>query len=274
MLDLPDVTLCCVDTRSVAQAFYALRQCMAHARFGRVVFFGPEPDASQGPAPEGIDWVTIPALRGIQDYNRIVLKDLAAHVHTSHVLIVQWDGFITHPELWRPEFLTVDYIGPPWYHGGHPGMVGNGGFSLRSKRLLDALASLDKLDTTEPEDMVICVQRRAELEREHGIRFAPLDMAQAFGCEYGAYKACFGFHGMHNFAHVMDEQTIRIWLENAPTEIVVHKHARKLIKSLITARRIDEAVMLNAKRAAITGWSFDSFLLNLRALSCRFAHSK
>lgn len=265
MLDLPDVTLCCVDTRSVPQAFYALRQCMARAHFGRVLFLGPEPDRRHGEPPEGIDWVTIPALKGIQDYNRIVLKDLAAHIHTSHVLIVQWDGFITHPELWRPDFLSVDYIGPPWYHGGHPGMVGNGGFSLRSKRLLDALASLNDLDTTQPEDWVICVQRRPELEREHGIHFAPLAMAQDFGCEYGEYRASFGFHGMHNFAHVMDESTLKIWLDQASAEILIQKHSRKLIKSLIATGRGNEAHALISLRSSATGWSLDAAMLHLRA---------
>lgn len=264
MLDLPDVTLCCVDTRSVPQAFYALRQCMAHARFGRVLFLGPEPERRYGEPPEGIDWVTIPALTGIQDYNRIVLKDLAAHIRTSHVLIVQWDGFITHPELWRPDFMSVDYIGPPWYHGGHPGMVGNGGFSLRSKRLLDALASLENLDTTEPEDMVICVQRRAELEREHGIRFAPLAMAQVFGCEYGDYRPSFGFHGMHNFAHAMDAAKLSAWLDTAPAEILVNKHARKLVKELMRTGRGKEARSLLTRRNDFLRWAPDHVLLYLR----------
>tara|TARA_B110001454_G_scaffold79730_1_gene77066 strand:+ start:3708 stop:4517 length:810 start_codon:yes stop_codon:yes gene_type:complete len=267
MLDLPDVTLCCVDTRSVPQAFYALRQCMARARFGRVLFLGPKPESRYGEPPEGIDWVPIPALTGIQDYNRIVLKDLAAHIHTSHVLIVQWDGFITHPELWRPDFLSVDYIGPPWYHGGHPGMVGNGGFSLRSKRLLDALASLENLDTTEPEDMVVCVQRRSELEREHGIRFAPLDMAQDFGCEYGPYRHSFGFHGMHNFAHAMDEPSLTKWLKTATCDLLIQKHARKLVKELILSNRQSEARSLLRLRSLHLGWTMDQQLLYLRTLA-------
>lgn len=238
---------------------------MAHAQFGRVLFLGPPPDTHAAPPPAGVDWVSIPELKGIQEYNRIMLRELAAHVHTSHVLIVQWDGFITHPELWRPEFLSVDYIGAPWYHGGHPGMVGNGGFSLRSKRLLNALATLSDLDTREPEDMVICVQRRAELEREHGICFAPLEMAQAFGCEYGQYRACFGFHGMHNFAHVMDKSTLSDWLSHAPADIIVHKHARKLIKALITTGRSSEARSLTLTRCRHTGWTIDQVLLLLRA---------
>ncbi len=269
VLDLPDVTLCCVDTRSVPQALYALRQCMAQARFGRVLFLGPKPDASEGRPPEGVDWITIPTLTGIQDYNRIMLHELAAHIRTSHVLIVQWDGFITHPELWRPDFLSVDYIGPPWYHGGHPGLVGNGGFSLRSKRLLDTLATLPDLDTNEPEDMVICVQRRDELEREHGIRFAPLEMAQDFGYEYGPCRPSFGFHGMLNFAHVFDERELSEWLASAPAEIIVHKHARKLVKSLIACGRMDEAVRLVRLRALHLSWTSDQVLLLLRAQAHR-----
>lgn len=264
-LDLPDVTLCCVDTRSVPQALYAIRRCMAQARFGRVLFLGPPPDADQGQPPEGVDWITIPALNGMQDYNRIMLRELAAHIRTSHALIVQWDGFITHPELWRPDFLSADYIGPPWYHGGHPGMVGNGGFSLRSKRLLDALASMKDLDTTEPEDMVICVHRRAELEREHGIHFASLDMAQDFGCEYGSYRPSFGFHGMHNFAHVMDEPVLSAWLVDAPADILMHKHTRKLIKALMQTGRTREAKALIHQRSQLMGWTWDQCLLMARA---------
>lgn len=194
-----------------------------------------------------------------------MLHELAVHIRTSHVLIVQWDGFITHAELWRPDFLSVDYIGPPWYHGGHPGIVGNGGFSLRSKRLLDTLASLQNIDTTEPEDMVICVHRRAELEREHGIRFAPLEMAQDFGCEYGHYRATFGFHGMHNFAHVMNEATLSRWLEQAPPDILLHKHARKLAKELMRTGRAVEAEALIRIRAKLMGWNLDHAVLMLRA---------
>ena len=269
LLHLPDVTLCCVDTRSVPQALHALRRCMDQVRFGRVLFLGPQRDAERHPLTEGVDWVPIPELKGIEDYNRIMLRELAAHIHTSHVLIVQWDGFITHPQLWRPDFLSVDYIGPPWYHGGHPGMVGNGGFSLRSRRLLDALASLHDLDTRQPEDMVICVERRAELEQKHAIRFATLEMAQDFGCEYGDYRPSFGFHGMHNFARVLDERELAEWLNSAPQAIIVHQHARKLVKSLMACGRVTESVQLLRLRARHLGWTWDHCMLLLRAHASR-----
>jgi len=252
LLHLPDVTLCCVDTRSVPQALHALRRCMDQVRFRRVLFLGPQRDAQRHPLPEGVDWVPIPELKGIEDYNRIMLHELAAHIHTSHVLIVQWDGFITHPQLWRPDFLSVDYIGPPWYHG-----------------LLDALASLHDLDTRQPEDMVICVERRAELEQKHAIRFATLEMAQDFGCEYGDYRPSFGFHGMHNFARVLDERELAEWLNSAPKAIIVHQHARKLVKSLMACGRVSESVQLLRLRARHLGWTWDHCMLLLRAHASR-----
>lgn len=264
-IDLPDVTLCCVDTRSVSQALDALGRCMKQARFGRVLFLGPPPNASQAHPLNDIDWVVIPPLKGIQDYNRIMLRGLAPHIRTSHVLIVQWDGFITHPNFWRSDFLTVDYIGAPWYHAGHPGMVGNGGFSLRSRRLIEVLASLQNIDTTEPEDHVICVQRRAELEQEHSIRFAPLEMAQDFSCEYGDYRPSFGFHGMHNFANIMPMDDLRRWLAQAPAEIITSQHGRKLIKTLIQNGDTDLAETLIRARSQLVGWNADQVNLHLRA---------
>lgn len=267
MLDLRDVTLCCVDTRSVAQALESVSRCMAQAHFGRVLFLGPQPDTSYTASHKGMDWITIPTLGSIQDYNRIMLQGLVEHISTSHVLIVQWDSFITHPQCWQPEFLTVDYIGPPWYHRGQPGRVGNGGFSLRSRRLLNALASLKDLDTTEPEDRLICIQRRDELECEYGVRFAPLNMAQAFGCEYGGYRPSFGFHGMHNFAHIMDADELADWLSAAPPDLLTTKHARNLIKELILTKRRTEARALIQRRSQLTGWNQDHILLYIRTFS-------
>ncbi|MDD2729345.1 DUF5672 family protein [Malikia sp.] len=243
---------------------------MTAARFGDAMFLGPQGEQAQHLMPSGVRWIDTPPLQGIKDYNRIVLRELVPHVRTSHVLIVQWDGFITHPELWRPDFLSMDYIGPPWYHGGHPGMVGNGGFSLRSRRLLDALASMQDLDITEPEDMLICVQRRAELEQLHGIRFAPLEMAKDFGCEYGYYHPSFGFHGMHNFTHIFDEPTLTAWLASANAEIIKHKHARNLVKSLMVNRRASEAIQLLQLRSHHLGCSYDQCQLLLRAYAHRF----
>ena len=57
------------------------------------------------------------------------------------MLIIQHDGFILNHKAWDNEFLNYDYIGAPVYWMGNKLIeVGNGGFSLRSKKLLKIIA--------------------------------------------------------------------------------------------------------------------------------------
>jgi hypothetical protein len=259
---LPEVTLCCVDTRSTHQALQALRLCMAQARFAKVLLLGNEDAALPAPEPdEHIECIRIPTLRSIDDYSRFMLKDLVNYIHTSHVLVVQWDGYIRDARLWRPEFLDYDYIGAPWHHKGRPVSVGNGGFSLRSRALLDALQHIPTL-STEPEDDAICIDHRDELAAL-GIRVAPVEIGFAFACEYGPWRDTFGFHGMHNFARVMDEPSLDQWLSQAPSHMVLSQHGRKLIKTLIEVGRCGQAMRLIQQRAHASSWDAD--LLNLAA---------
>lgn len=264
-LQLPDVTLCCVDTRSTDLALEAMLKCMAKAQFGDVVLIGPPKWDQVNALPNTVRYVEISPLNGIDAYSTFLIKELGKYITTSHVLIVQWDGFILNPQYWQNDFLSYDYIGSPWYHGGHPGMVGNGGFSLRSKRLLDALTLVSPL-ANEPEDMAICVTLRQRLENEHAIRFAPLETARAFGCEYGPWREAFGFHGMHNFAHFMSDKELFEWVKRAPTYILTSKHARKLIKELMFNGRAKSAIYLIHKRSNLTGWTRDQFILLARAI--------
>jgi hypothetical protein len=118
-------------------------------------------------------------------------------VQTSHVLIIQHDGFILNPYAWDDEFLQYDYIGAPWcYDDGLN--VGNGGFSLRSKRLLDILSTDEHIVQSHTEDYRIGRTYRRRLERR-GIRFAPESLASRFSIEgnikYGwKWNNQFGFH--------------------------------------------------------------------------------
>jgi hypothetical protein len=52
-----------------------------------------------------------------QRYSQIVLKGLYPHVATSHVLVIQWDGYVVNADLWDDDFLRYDYIGAPWPAG-------------------------------------------------------------------------------------------------------------------------------------------------------------
>lgn len=266
-LQLPDVTLCCVDTRHPEQAWYAVKRCTTQVDFAQSLFFCPEHwQPKSGTSHCSAQTIPTTALRSIGDYNRFMLCELVHHVCTSHTLIMQWDGFVCDATRWEPGFLEWDYIGAPWYHGGSTGSVGNGGFSLRSNRLLRALARINHTDDKEPEDMVICVTLRAQLESDFGISFAPLEVAQRFACEYGPYRHAFGFHGMHNFAHVLNPFELRAWLDECPPEMLLTQHARKLVKALMQNGRAKEAIDLLRRRMRQGGLNLDNVNLLLRSL--------
>lgn len=175
MINLPDITLVCVETRWPQLAAFAIHFCVSRINFGSRYFFTGE---------------LAPPIKDLEDYSKFVIKDLAQHIKTSHVLIIQWDGFVIRPEAWSDEFLKYDYVGAPW-GAEHNNMVGNGGFSLRSKKLLDACAAFEP--PFFPEDMTICVKNRKPLE-DLGIKFAPHAVASSFSAELTEYTGQFGFH--------------------------------------------------------------------------------
>ncbi len=124
--------------------------------------------------------IKIEPFDGLSGYSEFVIRRLEKFVDTSHALLVQWDGYVLNPKSWLPQFLSSDYIGAPW----HGNIVGNGGFSLRSKKLLKATARFT--DPAHPEDNFICRKHRQELERD-GIKFAPADLARQFAIEAASY---------------------------------------------------------------------------------------
>jgi tetratricopeptide (TPR) repeat protein len=83
--------------------------------------------------------------------------------------------------------------------------VGNGGFSLRSRKLLEALQD-PRIELVEAEDVTIGRAQRPLLEREYGIRYADDALADRFAFE-AAYPIAlpFGFHGLYNFCRVVPE---------------------------------------------------------------------
>jgi Flp pilus assembly protein TadD len=203
MLELPGVTLCCIDTANHALAARALRRSAVGIRFARSLFLTDrrvdEPD---------IEVRTIAPLASRDDYSQFVLASLLDHVDTPHVLLVQWDGYALNPEAWRGDFLDCDYIGAKWFWAPEGQRVGNGGFSLRSHRLLEALRD-PRIVLTEAEDVTIGRTFRTLLEREHAIRFATESQADQFAFE-AAYPIGlpFGFHGLYNFCRVVPEDEL------------------------------------------------------------------
>lgn len=197
MLDLRNVTLwACVwspDEAILDRTFRVVRYCASIANFGEVVFFSnPNPHIS---GQCGWRDIRIPRL-DMKGWNLFVNREVPKYIRTPFALSVHEDGFILNPELWIGEFLNYDYIGAPWLDG----VVGNQGFCIESKKLLDLKATIPSTphDSDTASDIFICRQHRSRLE-QLGVRFAPTKVAEQFSTEmYGDDRPSFGFHGRNH----------------------------------------------------------------------------
>lgn len=155
----------------------------------------------------------IKPIKSKEEYSEFMIKELNDYVDTDFVLIIQHDGYVRNANAWRKDFLDYDYIGAVWWHNDGRN-VGNGGFSLRSKKLLEACATNKKIVKTHPEDLHIGRTYRKILEKEHGIKFAPESIADQFSVEGYAtkriYTGQFGSHGFKENVNDMEEKTLII----------------------------------------------------------------
>lgn len=246
-LVLDGVTLVAVDTRAPAMAAEALRRSMASVRFARALLLTHAADPGLG--GDGLELVDIGPITSSAAYSHFVLHRMLPFVDTPHVLVTQWDGFVRDAAAWRDEFLRWDYIGAPWHDQPAAVSVGNGGFSLRSRRLLQATAAANWPDE-HPEDAALCRSHRAELEAQ-GLRFAPPALALQFAFENLAPRGpAFGFHGCYHLPGVLDEATLSRWLEALPPDFFRSRDARRLCRALLAARMTRTAERLIARRRA------------------------
>ncbi|MBC7992746.1 MAG: hypothetical protein H7Z15_05830 [Rhizobacter sp.] len=236
-LALTQVTLCCVDsTPRLPWALRALRRSMEQVQFGDAFICTDRASLGEHALPEGVRLVEMAPLRSIEAYSEYMIKCLRPHVHTSHVLIVQWDGFVLHPAAWRDEFLEFDYLGAPWQHFPEPWTVGNGGFSLRSVRLLEALEA-PSIVASHPEDICICQTHRAQLEAM-GIRFAPRSVARYFSVEDGPLlPEVFGFHSPCHLPAVLAPDEAMAFIDSLQPSVIEAHYFGSLLRELVQGAR-------------------------------------
>lgn len=228
--DLPSVTLCAIDCVNPQLALRALDICRLQCNFGDAVFLS---DTASQCNLDGCRMVDIPRLGSVAEYSRFVLKELGQYCQTGHVLLVQWDGYIIHPQSWRPEFLEYDYIGAPWGWHQDAHRVGNGGFSLRSRKLLDALRD-DEIVELQPEDEAIGRRYRTLLESRYGIRFAPDEVAEAFSYETISPRGRpFGFHGLFHMWSVLPPRKLAEFVRALAPSSVAGRQYLQLCKNYI-----------------------------------------
>jgi hypothetical protein len=152
--------------------------------------------------------ITDPKITSPQTYSDFCLEELPSLITTDFVLIIQLDGYILNMDAWEDDFLNYDYIGAPWHAvlknvnrtdvQDSKYLVGNGGFSLRSKKFLQESKILREANSSEDmfenaEDHYLCVQHGDYMRNK--CKFAPIEIADKFSVEHGLYNYQFGFHG-------------------------------------------------------------------------------
>jgi len=192
MRNLKNITLASINCVNPRESYKALKYCSKFFNFHDILLFTDDGLSYQDVTVKNItklSWET---------YNDFVLH-LSQYIKTDYVLIIQDDGHIVNPSLWTDEFLNYDYIGAPWpsemdwierqfpsqqeYMKKHfpKNRVGNGGFSLRSKKFLKFSAQYITCDGI-GEDSFLCT-RVYDDAIEYGIKFAPFDIAVSFSYE-------------------------------------------------------------------------------------------
>jgi hypothetical protein len=209
-LYLPDVTLISYASGStyVDRTIFALCKSYQDINFEAVKLLS---DIKPDNLPKEITWEYAPKIDHINDYNLYIFKYLGTHVDTSHCLLIQHDSWVLNADLWDDGWLQWDYCGAPWkimdnayisWGSKEHVRVGNGGFSLRSKKLLDIplihdLPLLQEQSFFNEDGVINCYYR--ELMIALGIKYAPVEVAAKFAYENDVQEnfnieKFFGFH--------------------------------------------------------------------------------
>ena len=222
-LKLPNVSLLAIaHKKDVDQTQISMKISSENIKFGAVKLLTSAQPKIKYP---DIEYVPIKPMN-LEEFNKTMIEDLHKHFETTHCLFVQADSFVVNYKLWKDEFLKYDYIGAPWSDelvinenlvlNVKKNPVGNGGFSLRSQKLLRATAKIDYDSLKFPlksEDVVVCHYLYDKMIEE-GIKFAPPKLASQFSIEnvnnlYGQnLDSVFGFHGKHLRNHFLKKYVL------------------------------------------------------------------
>jgi hypothetical protein len=211
MLNLENVTLVSVTSVNLEKTILALKYSMKGIKFNEVLLL-----TDKDVFPNDIKTIKIDKLDYIA-YSKFIVYELHKYINTDFALIIQNDGFVINPDKWDDKFLEYDYIGAPFpippshdnisYRDpfGNLIRVGNGGFSLRSKKILSLPTKLNL--EWKPyfgyynEDGFFAVHNKHIFE-DNGCKFSPVDLAARFSIEKETPETVgvtsFGFHGKSN----------------------------------------------------------------------------
>ena len=189
-------------------------------------------------------------------YSHLILKELGKHITTDFTMVIQYDGMPTDPTRWQDEFMKYDYIGAPWPWFPEDRRVGNGGFSLRSRKLTDLC--LDDQLVFDPgpnewqEDVHIGVLYKDWFVK-NGAEFAPIPLAKQFSAENpGGKFDTYGFHGTLCLPFYLSDEHLSFYIDKLTAKMLTNDAHIRVPFGLFRAQRyelleqfMDKAIMLN-----------------------------
>jgi hypothetical protein len=188
----------------------------------------------------GSKWIKIDPIDAVE-YNRIVLKELVPYIDTEHFMIIQYDGIPVDKNQWSDDYLKYDYIGAVWPWGPANRCVGNGGFSVRSRRIMEACQGnqvefIHQGDMYQ-EDVHICNIYRDYLENQ-GMIFAPAELARKFSAENppGRFDT-YGFHGTLCLPYYLNDDYMNFYIDNMNLHQYTSEIGSRIVFGLYNAQR-------------------------------------
>ena len=189
------VDLVTINCNMVEEGVKALEYSTKYIEFNNVFLLSDQTISGN------FDLISIKKIRDVEDYNNEILN-LSKHIKSEYVLIIQHDGHVINHKKWDDLFLKFDYIGAPWPNSNkwnerwkyYPkemeekilknlnlNRIGNGGFSLRSKKFLDYSRSYKEVDGA-PEDIFLNILNY-DKAFEYGIKYPDVKTAISFSYE-------------------------------------------------------------------------------------------
>lgn len=213
-LHIPQITMVAITDKDYGPTIEAIIKSLKLIKPARTILFSDV--YFENPL---FECIIIPPMRSARKYNEFVTWELGKYpIDTSHILLIQHDGFVLNAEAWDDEYLKYDYIGAPWcYTDGRN--VGNGGFSMRSTYLHKVLSKDPNIELGSPEDEIICRYYRNYLEKAHNVRYAPEELASKFSYEMQPPRQ--KTFGSHNSSHPQYREPIIIKRSHAMGDIIM-----------------------------------------------------
>lgn len=197
MINLESVTLLVLHIAGKPFPTEGLEECMKYVNFGEVYMLTAE-DFDH----PTIKKKAIPKISTMDEYSLFFIKELYKYFDTEFCMTAHHDGFIINPESWTDDFLKYDYIGAPWkFYGSrfrdrkNQPAIGNGGFSLRSKKICKYV-SKTYITITDNEDKYY--SNCSDCAKPDDIKYPPLELAMQFAQETLLDKNITPL-GFHNF---------------------------------------------------------------------------